>query len=348
MNERMQFICGAASVLLWLLTVLLVGGYHGKVTSLEFPWTLRETPRQGFTFWARAFDQGLDWGNITEQGFAASRCHDVHTAPLCGCLQQGVELARDECVGKGKAHVLECYMTRLAPQILHTTTLSTRPYLWLLVLNMWAALVGSVLLVKSKLLDRGSYAVQLLVQGVVGLVTLGTMWLSLGSPPSEWATALAVGVAVVVLGWSDVAGDADADWWAHHLSIMYSAVLPALCAINNVYNQRRDSIYMAVTVALSLGAALVAAARSLLERAKGAEEGVYFCQVTVRILALGLIALSYDAQPYLALWSAVPAWWAYALYLGMSLTNGYQDGAAFVVDLVVRGALTVCMLNELY
>ena len=134
----------------------------------------------------------------------------------------------------------------------------------------------------------------------------------------------------------------------HHLSILYVAVLPALCAISNAYNQRRDAIYMITTVALSLSLALVSAARSLLERSKGSDDGADFCHMTARVLTLGLVALSYDSQPSSALGSAIPAWWVYALYTGMSLTNGSQNGSAYATEIVLRTVLTAAMLNELW
>ena len=335
MRERLQFLCGVGSLLVWLLTFMFTIGSE-RAGQLSIAWTMRQTGYSGYGYWSAS---DYSPANFFSKGLVAAGCENP--APLCGCLQNV-----SKCTNS-RQMALQCFQYTRVPQSISESAASTRPYMWLIAMNTWAALVGSVLMVKSKLLDKGSYAVQLTLQIIVLLITLGSMWVMFSAPVAEWVTVLCVSLVIIIVGWTSAEDD---EWWVVHLALLYCAVLPALCVIYNTYNQRRDVIYMVTTCCLSLEVALVAGARSFLERAKvsDSDEAVFFCNNTLQLLSICLVCFSYDSDTVNMLQSAIPIFWIYAFYLSLAFPKSADAGVVYIFELVLRAVLTMCMLDELW
>lgn len=333
MQERLQFLCGAGSLLLWLVTFLFIVGYADHSADLKLSWTTRTSNSYGgFSQWRNVFNGPHNtWVNASKAALSASGCLSPTSAPLCQCLVLAV--TQSPCQNIANAAVDSCYFSSRPSITTSEVGTATRPYMWILAINSWASLVGTTLLVKSKLLDRGSYAIQIMIQIILVTLTVGTQWVMFAAPPEEWAVTLGVSLGLIMLGWSPSAGDDDADWWVLHLSLLYTAVLPALNVLYNALNQRRDILYMLTTTILSLGVALIASVRSLLERSKCGEQAddpVMFCDVTLKILTLALVGFSYDVDTANLLQSSIPSWWAYAIYLGLSFASSKDAGFVYM------------------
>ena len=350
MQERMQFLCGAGSLVLWLLSYLFIVGYATPAADLSMAWTSRPTGFSGFSQWSGIFESPRStWFNATRLAMRVTGCSlPSDPSPLCQCLSNVSQVAGSQCPAAGDNAIAQCFLSARPPASISASSHATRPYMWLLAVNTWAAMVGTVLLVKSKLMDKGSYAVQLMVQIMIIAITVGTQWLMFSAPPGEWAVVLGVAVAMVVLGWSGAAGDDDPDWWVLHLTLLYTAVLPALCVMYNAYNQRRDVLYMVTTVMMTLVVAIVTAVRSLLDRAKcqDSDDAIMFCDLVLKLLTLSLVGLSYDTDTVNMLESATPVFWIYTLYLGLSFAD--DAGFVYVIELALRATLTLLMLDELW
>jgi hypothetical protein len=356
MSERAQFIWGSGTVLLWLLTFLFVVGYSADASGLRVQhWSRRASVvDEGRDYWLGA-SSSFGPNMSLAIGLGKVGCNDTW-APLCDCLKSavtGMAHSSATCVvGNGQAAVQRCFdvarrVQRI--QVRESVNAGIRPYVVLLMLNTWAAIVGAVLLVRGKLADKSSYAVQLLFQGIILVLTLGTMWLSFGSSLTEWLTVLLVGLALVLLsGWC---ADDDQAWCAAEFHVMYLATFPTMLFLYNGYTHRLDLVYSMSTVALALALALHCAARMQFERVQQQmmpDNAVGWCNVFTGLLGVFMILLTYDETAPGILKSASYAWIVISTYISLSINPMRSVGQTFLTDLLLRAVLTTAMIIELF
>lgn len=361
MNERAQFIWAACTIILWMITFLFLTGYATTATALQFPFRVRDPPNSaGAAEWSAAFAPGAPQPipsqaalmtaagcNLTLNGGAA-------WAPLCDCLANVYNASRSCQAATSAQQAGYCFMSARPVQRIRIRSDSiVRPYTVLLMINSWASFAAAVLLVRGKLSDKGSYSVQLLLQTIILVITLGSMWLALSSNTTEWVTMLLVSLLMVILGWI---GDDDPDaWFAYQFLLLYATVLPGLMVIFNAYTHRMDAFYFACTTALALVIALGAAVSYTLQRIAITEPNNQFWAPTrwtnmvLVVLSTSMIAWTYDegltAPELKASWYA---WFTLIVYISLAMYPVARVGSTFFVELLVRAMLTVAMIDELF
>ena len=350
MGQRAQFLWGSGAILLWLLTFLFLVGNYRDASSLSMA-KLARWPFQGsdgLVYWNSNFAPDMAVADALD----AVGCTNLTSSPLCTCLTQSVQVARSQCVQKGRATMTNCFATARGVQRVEVRDDAVRPYLNLLSMNLWAALVGTVLLVRGKLADKSSYSVQLLFQSVILTLTVGAMWLSLGAQPSEWVTMLVVSIVIMIMS---RAAEDDQSWVAFHFHLVYSGVLPTIWVVFNAYDNRLDMVYFFTTVTLALALALVAACRMLVENVDAARQNgvANWCNAINGVLGMILITSAFDSlmeragSPALlnsASYSRIVA----VTYTTLSLHPMSGAGQTLFMELLLRSALTVVMIKELF
>lgn len=344
MNERAQFLWGAGTIGLWLVTFLYVVGYYSAASTLKMSFLSREVPRgTGMTHWNARFGPAMD----VPEGLRAVNCTNSTSAPICACLVASVDAARTRCLAVGRQRMQKCFMLARHVQFVTVHSEWIRPYIQLLMVNMWAALTGSIFLVRGKLAEKNSYAVQLLFQVVILLLTIGAMWISFGATPGEWITLLLVSVALIGLGWM-TDGDDDS-WVAYQFHLLYTATLPGLWVLYCAYNHRLDTLFFSTTVALTVVLALLAAGRMCFERVADAGYGVVtWCNMVAALLTGVLLAFTYDEHQSNLLGSASYAWIAFAVYATLSVHRMAGVQQTLFIELLMRFVLVVAMTKELF
>ena len=363
MTERAQFLWAACTILIWLLTFLFLTGYASTATGLQFPFHVRDPPNAaGFSDWSAAFAVGAPTPPPSQATLmAAAGCAPssnasaiVPWAPLCDCLASVYNASRACVPATTSQQAAYCFMSARPVQRIRIRSDSMlRPYPVLLMVNAWAAFAAAVLLVRGKLSDKGSYAVQLLLQLIILIITLGSMWLALSSTSSEWLTMLLVSLFVIALGW---VGDDDPDaWYAYQFLLVYAAVLPGLTVIFNAYTHRLDAFYFACSTGLSLVLALGAGVSYTLQRIPPSEPNNQFwvparwTNMVLVVLSSALISWTYDEGAAAAeLKSSWYAWFTLLVYISLAMHPVQSVGATFFIEMCVRGILTVAMIDELF
>lgn len=343
MSERCQFLWGAGSIVTWLLTFLFVSGYYDSASSLKMHFLHRNVQRgDGFPHWNEHFAVDM---NLTA-GLDAAGCSSVDAAPICACLNESIWVAESKCLAVGRTKMQKCFMLERHVQTIVIRDDWIRPYMQLLMVNLWAALVGAVFLVRGKLVDKGSYAVQLLLQGVLLALTVGCMWLSFGASVGEWLTLLSVSIALVVFGW--IAEDDDS-WAAFQFHLLYTATLPGMWVIYCAYNHRLDTLFFSVTALLTVVLALVSAGRACFERLSDPGYNVVFwCSAVAAFLVMVLVFLTLDTSGRGILDSATYAWIVVVIYLIKSTAGLNAVGGTMCVELLLRVVLSAAMIKELF
>lgn len=346
MGERAQFIWGSLSVLLWLLTFLFVVGYNRVASDFFVPYVIRRPPSGlGYAYWQANFSSDMD----LRAGLEAAGCVTEASAPLCHCLNQTLEVTVTSACPRPYD---PCFFLQRPVQYADVQSQGVRAYVQLLCLNLYAALVGATVLVRDKLENRHSYAVQALIMGLVFVLTLGALWMSLSATLGEWLSFLLVGLVLVML--VRLAPDTHA-FIPFQWQVLLSAALPVLWLIFAVYNHRTDAIRVTTTSMLALALALLSWVRMQLEslsldcweavRALGV---VGWCNALVAVVGGSLIALSYDSIAVNVLDSATYAWCVACLYTSLALHPLRFAGQTLFVELLLRAILSVAMLKELF
>ena len=326
-----------------MLTFLFVVGYYNSASSLKMHFLHRNTPRgDGIVHWNDKFATTMN----VSAGLEAAGCPSVSAAPICACLNASVGIAATKCLAVGRSRMQRCFMLERHVQTVVVRDEWIRPYMVLLMVNLWGALVGSVLLVRGKLADKASYAVQLLFQVVLLTLTVGCMWLSFGASLGEWLTLLSVSIVLVVLGWM---ADDDDSWAAFQFHLMYTTTLPGIWTIYCAYNHRLDTLFFSVTTVLTVVLALVSAGRACFERlADPGYSVVFWCNAVTALLIGVLVSLTYDAVQIDLLHSATYAWLVVIVYLTKSITRMTVVGSTMCIELLLRAVLSVAMIKELF
>lgn len=343
MNERAQFMWGAGSIILWLLTFLFIVGYYEHASSLKMHFTTREPPRGlGWKYWEDTFSPEM---NIS-RGLSVAGCLNESMAPMCECLSESVSIAQSQCVNVGRKKMQQCFMSSRHVQYVTVRDDSVRPYVQILTMNLWAALIGSVLLVRGKLSDKGSYSVQLLFQVVLLALTMGSMWLSFGSSVVEWLTLLLVSVAVIVISWM---ADDDDSWVAFQFHLMFSATLPVMWAICMAYHHHLDTVFFSTVIVLTLVLALLCAGRMFFERVQDLGYcTVCWCNIVTGALVIFFLLLFYNESQVSVLGSASFVWIIARIYTSLSLHPMSKAGQTLFVELLLRFVLSVAMIKDLF
>lgn len=336
MGERVQFLWGAGCVALWLISVLFVIGYSSDATSLFIPYTYRDAEwGDGYKYLSDAWKAGVVTPQQMSTGLSLLGCQGTSTAPICGCLYA---LRNTSCSAK----MVQCFLLTRQVQQIEVQGQGMRPYMVLLMVNTWTALVGVVLLVRGKLADKNSYSVQLFVQFIVMAVTLGAMWLVFKSPLVEWLVTFLVALVLIVAGWYFE----DEDWCALNFSLMYFATLPGLAALYGAYNHRNDLLYLSVQMAFTITLALLVAARTAFDRIQGFN--TTWLTIAQVVLSLALLAFTYDETSVMLLKSATYAWIVYTIYLFMGMGHNSGVEKMLLMELILRAVLSVAMIVELF
>jgi hypothetical protein len=211
-------------------------------------------------------------------------------------------------------------------------------------INTWAGLVGAVLLVRSKLVEKNGYAVQLVIQALLLIVAVGGACMWFVAPISEWLVLILVSIILVASGW--YAND-EVHWCSTQFALMYCAVLPTLGLLANVMYDRRDLLYLVAVVLLSLVVALVVLSKIMLDRV-AESPGVMVGRSTLFIIAVALCGVVYDIGfPSPMLKSAPYAWKVYVIYMALGMFHVESMDMPFAVELMLRAVLTVAMVTEL-
>ena len=363
MNERAQFIWASGAIVLWLITFLFITGYATNASYLQFPFLYREPPdTAGIDAWNAAVKATPPLPALATL-LPLAHCVSNTTsppgplawAPLCDCLSTAyAQVAANPTCAAAPAQVSACYIASRRVQRIHIQPgPGLRPYPLLLMVNTWAAFAAAVLLVRGKLVDKGSYAIQLLLQLLLLALTLGAMWLALSASPAEWITMLVVSLLMSALGWL---GDDDPDaWYSYQFQLVLGTVLPGLTVLYNAYTRRLDAIYFAATVALALALALASGVRIAFERLNPADPIVNFwgptnwTRLVIVVLGTGLLALTYDEGdrgPVAK--SSSYAWLVLTVYASLTLQAADSMGYSYFTELVARAILTVAMIDELF
>jgi hypothetical protein len=271
MRERAQFMWGVGALVLWLVTVVFSAAYLGGARDLRLKVTMREPFewKNPMDYWESKMKvssgNATYWSLVRAGGLPLAGCGgmDSGDSPMCRCLSNAVATAQGSCVSRGRAQMRQCFISARSVQKVHSVTDGIRPYVVLLMINTWAGLVGAVLLVRSKLVEKNGYAVQLVIQALLLIVAVGGACMWFVAPISEWLVLILVSIILVASGW--YAND-EVHWCSTQFALMYCAVLPTLGLLANVMYDRRDLLYLVAVVLLSLVVALVVSSKIMLDR----------------------------------------------------------------------------------
>ena len=352
----MQFTLGTVSLLLWLITFTLMVAYSQRVNTLSIQWTTRRAswPVPGWgvasSVMSGAVAQGTTgtvaaWRNATLTSLQAAGCG---SAPLCDCLKSAFQAASDLCPTKGQAMAQNCFLWARPPQTMDSLAMQTRPYIWLLSMNLWSALVACVLLVKEKLEDKGSYAVQLILQVIVLALTMGAFWFMWDTPPSEWVVVLVVSIAIMWIGWVN---DSQYLWEEQQFLLLYPALLTVMAVMANAYYQRTDAMYMSATVLLTMCVAVLLCAEWIVENTGTIActcKMQFWAGLAIIVSAVGLISFSFAdcGLGGTTLQSAPALYFVYCLFILIALARPIQEIMGW--EVLIRLGLTVAMIDEMW
>lgn len=339
---------------MWLITVVFSAGYLNGASDLRLHVTMRDAFdwTDSLAYWESkmkvASGNASYWSSVRVGGLASVGCSGSigggADGPICRCLLEAVDSAQVACVSRGRAQMRHCFQTSRTVQTVESVEHGVRPYVVLIMINTWAGLVGAVLLVRSKLVEKNGYAVQLVIQALVLIVAIGGVCMWFVAPASEWATLLVVSLILVASGW--YAND-EVHWCSTQFSLLYCATLPTLGLLANAMYDRRDVLFLVVVTVLSLVVALVASAKIMLDRVVDAP-GVMVCRFTILVMAISLIGFTYEQGfPPPILKSAPYAWKVFAIYTALGMVHVDSMELPFTVELILRAFLTIAMVTEL-
>ena len=352
MRERAQFLWGVGALVLWLVTVIFSAAYLADARDLRLKVTMREAFhwKDSLSYWESkmkvASGNVTYWNSVRSGGLAMVGCGGVDSgdAPMCRCLGGAVTTAQGSCMNRGRSQMRQCFVSARPVQKVKTVSDGIRPYMILLMINTWAGLVGAVLLVRSKLVEKNGYAVQLVIQALLLVVAVGGACMWFVAPAGEWVVLLLVSLILIASGW--YAND-EVHWCSTQFALMYCAVLPMLGLLANVMYDRRDLLYLVSILILSLVVALVVSSKIMLDRVADTP-GVMVGRFTLFIVAVVLCGVVYDASfapPVLK--SAPYVWKVYVIYMALGMLHVESMELPFSLDLMLRSVLTVAMVVEL-
>lgn len=382
MHERTQFIWGASTLTLWLITTLIIYVNKDTASSISFPYLHRHTPQgEGWKAWKDAEAASTP---VTQAKMLASAGCNASIglwAPICTCLSDAYTstglLAITSsssspppaststttttpppaiaCASKkATAQVVSCFMTARQVQKITVRDTTLNPYLILLMVNAWSAVAGVVLLVRGKLADQNSPMLQIVLQILVFIVAFGTMGLVFKVGLLEWIVLGVVSFLLAITGW-EVADEDPAAWYINQFHLLFAAGCPTMMVLFNAYTHRLDVIYFASTVLMALVLGLTAAMRMQLERLDSRDpctrywDPATWARIIISLLTTCLIIQTYDeGDRGPTLKSAFYSWVGIAIYFALAMHSIHSISQALYTDVLIRAVVTAAMLNELF
>ncbi len=368
MQERTQFIWGATTLLLWGLTFIFIAANRQSANSISFHYLRRQVPQgEGWKQWSDA--AAASTALTQPQLLTSVGCNAAIGlwAPICTCLSDAYTSTgllaitpttssspTPSCAAKrANAQVLSCFMSARRVQKITVIDTTVNPYVILLMINSWSAIVGAVLLVRGKLADKDSLTPFMVLQAVVVVVSVLILRFCFNLYWFDWMVLIVMFALLIAFGWM-----ADQDpslWYINQFHILYAAGCPTMMVLFNSYTHRLDTIYFTSTVLMALVLGLTAAARMNLERLSGSDPSTHYwdpatwARVLLVLLTTCLLSQTYDeGDRGPTLKSAFYSWVGIAVYFSLAMLSVESVGHALYTDVLIRIVVTATMINELF